>query len=85
MNDSISEFSAWWMDDRQAELRKSCAEGWAYEVWKASRAALQIELPDYADTGIDSGGWPLDSGSHRINKVIGQRRDAIRAAGVKTK
>lgn len=39
------EFEAWWNLPAQSELRKSCARGWAELIWKASRAALRVELP----------------------------------------
>ncbi|MBG3901744.1 hypothetical protein DY963_19440 [Pseudomonas aeruginosa] len=39
------EFEAWWNLPAQSELRKSCASGWAEVIWKASRAALRVELP----------------------------------------
>ena len=41
------EFETWWSQDSQAELRSSCAKGWTEVVWRASRAALVIELPYY--------------------------------------
>lgn len=40
------EFEAWWNLPAQSELRKSCARGWAEVIWKASRAALRVELPE---------------------------------------
>ncbi|MDI4088424.1 hypothetical protein QK428_03665 [Pseudomonas aeruginosa] len=40
------EFEAWWNLPAQSELRKSCTRGWAEVIWKASRAALRVELPD---------------------------------------
>ncbi|RTY75530.1 hypothetical protein [Pseudomonas veronii] len=39
------EFEVWWSQDSQAELRSSCAKGWAGVVWQASREALVIDLP----------------------------------------
>lgn len=56
-----------------------------YPTWQQSRASLVIELPPLANTAVDAGGWPLDSGSHRINKVINQCREAIQSTGVKVK
>lgn len=32
------EFEAFWNAPEQEELRMSCAKGWAFEVWQASRA-----------------------------------------------
>ncbi|WP_079867797.1 hypothetical protein, partial [Pseudomonas aeruginosa] len=46
MPDMREEFEAWWNLPAQSELRKSCARGWAEVIWKASRAALRVELPD---------------------------------------
>ena len=40
------EFEAWWSSPAQWELRKSCARGWAEVIWRASRAALKVELPE---------------------------------------
>lgn len=39
------EFLVWWRDDFQRELRRSCAEGWAFHIWQASRAAIEVDLP----------------------------------------
>ncbi|HBO5832455.1 TPA: hypothetical protein ACL1TL_004270 [Pseudomonas aeruginosa] len=48
MPDMREEFEAWWNLPAQSELRKSCARGWAEVIWKASRAALKVELPERA-------------------------------------
>jgi hypothetical protein len=57
----------------------------AWMGWQASRAAIVIELPKRADTGVDTGGWPIDSGSHRINCVLAQCAMAIGAAGLRVR
>lgn len=57
----------------------------AWKSWQASRASLAVTLPSRADTGLDCGGWPLDSGSHRVNGTIDKCKDAIHAAGIRTK
>ncbi|HBP4991327.1 TPA: hypothetical protein NH527_005809 [Pseudomonas aeruginosa] len=56
------EFEAWWNLPAQSELRKSCARGWAELIWKASRAALRVELPksDYADQ-LDGDAYVMES------------------------
>lgn len=54
-------------------------------AWMASRECLVIELPDFVSAGLNSGGWPIDSGADRINSTIKQCKKAIHAAGVKTK
>lgn len=53
------EFLAWWLDDFQRELRCSCAEGWAFHIWQASRAAIEVELPYAAEFDNPSGAWPV--------------------------
>lgn len=40
------EFQEWWRHREQAELRSSCAMGWAFVIWQASRAAIEVELPE---------------------------------------
>lgn len=72
------EFETWWSQDSQAELRSSCAKGWTEVVWRASRAALVIELPEgftYHGSG-DRTEYVLEAGS-----VV----SAIKAAGLKVK
>ncbi|EOF8194252.1 hypothetical protein ACK2R2_000019 [Yersinia enterocolitica] len=38
-------FEAWWNAPEQAELRNSCAMGWGFRIWKASRESIEVELP----------------------------------------
>lgn len=38
-------FQEWWRHREQTELRSSCAMGWAFLIWQASRAAIVVELP----------------------------------------
>lgn len=45
------EFEVFWNAPEQDELRMSCAKGWAFEVWRASRAALVVDLPKQYDIG----------------------------------
>lgn len=54
-----------------------------WHFWKASRAAVVVELPAYADTGEDLGGWPNDWGADRQNKLIREFWDALRAVGLR--
>lgn len=72
------EFEAWWSQDSQAELRSSCAKGWAGVVWQASRAALVIELPE---------GFTHHSSEDRTEYVFeaGSVVSALEAAGVRVK
>jgi len=43
--DQHEEFSLWWQLPEQEGLRKSCAAGWAFRVWQASREAIDIVMP----------------------------------------
>lgn len=72
------EFEAWWSQDSQAELRSSCAKGWAEVIWKASRAALMIDLPE---------GFTHHGSADRTEYVLeaGSVVSAIQAAGVRVK
>lgn len=29
-------FDQWWLNNAQAELRESCAKGWALKIWEAA-------------------------------------------------
>lgn len=46
MNESRKQFSAWWNHPDQAELRRSCATGWAIKIWNASRGTVDVKLPE---------------------------------------
>lgn len=44
-DDMYSLFSKWWREPEQAELRSSCAEGWGWKIWQASRVAIEVVMP----------------------------------------
>lgn len=71
------EFEAFWLAPEQAELRASCAQGWAFEVWQASRAALVVELPQ----GSEPGDFTHPAMVIEIDEIV----SAIEAAGVRVK
>ena len=65
------EFQAWWLDGNQAALRQSCAMGWGFYIWQASRGSMVIELP---------------AASSLMGRMYGAHAvKAIEAAGVKVK
>lgn len=76
------EFEVWWSQDSQAELRSSCAKGWAGVVWQASREALVIELPEDF-TSVGSPNMRMLVAHHR--EIVGLLVQSIEAAGVKVK
>ena len=45
MEQEQAAFQDFWMDESSAELRKSCARGWAQYIWQA-RASLPVGVPD---------------------------------------
>lgn len=42
----IAAFHEWWRSEANAELRKSCACGWAHYIWDAALDSAAVELPD---------------------------------------
>ena len=69
-----------WMDGRQTYYWASARMMW--DAWKASRAAIEVELPKDCDVQVysESGITILDSGYSRIQLVR-----AIESSGVKVK
>lgn len=53
MDQERAAFEAFWHDESSAELRKSCARGWAQYIWKA-RASLPLGVPDVSGIGRDA-------------------------------
>lgn len=80
--EKMREFKAWWLDDQQAELRRSCAEGWALIIWQASRAAIEVELPESFDSYGPNGSACSDSDTVIF---LDQAIDAIKSTGIKIK
>ncbi|MGP5757716.1 hypothetical protein [Pseudomonas aeruginosa] len=87
------EFEAWWNLPAQSELRKSCARGWAEVIWKASRAALRVELPPTITAeevvehfNIDEEGIDMAAGiAHMVNGAIAACAAFIKQAGIEVK
>lgn len=82
MPDMREEFEAWWNLPAQSELRKSCARGWAEVIWKASRAALRVELPEKMEPTRNIYG-NLIIGSY--NAVLDAVKEALQQAGIEVK
>ena len=66
--------------DRNGDSYLSTGPKYAWRAWKASRACLVIELPEKSLITDPSDMFNIGS-----NGVINKCRDAIHAAGVKTK
>lgn len=72
---SQSDFEAWWNAPEQAELRNSCAIGWGFRIWTASRESIEVELPtqdEYDD--------PLSA-----YNAISDCKKILRTAGIRIK
>lgn len=74
---SRKEFEAWWNAPEQAELRNSCAMGWGFRIWKASRESIEVELPEYqAEDYYQNAGY---------NAAIDDCSSILRTAGIRIK
>ncbi|AEK21654.1 hypothetical protein GY15_16745 [Delftia sp. 670] len=75
MNNKLrEEFNRWWAREEQEELRKSCAKGWAEYIWRSSREALKVELPNPEYFGdYWSGDWAYN---------VEDTRDALLQSGI---
>ncbi|HCG0203429.1 hypothetical protein ABL987_08310 [Pseudomonas aeruginosa] len=82
MPDMREEFEAWWNLPAQSELRKSCARGWAEVIWKASRAALRVELP--TQQGTNRSEW-LQTWNNGYNECHQRVKEALQQAGIEVK
>ncbi|MDH0335141.1 hypothetical protein [Metapseudomonas otitidis] len=60
----------WWRSEANAELRKSCACGWAHYIWDAALDSAVVELPVRAECG---------------GEALDLCRDAIERAGLRVK
>ncbi|MFK1308562.1 hypothetical protein ACIUYH_15595 [Pseudomonas aeruginosa] len=81
------EFEAWWNLPAQSELRKSCARGWAEVIWKASRAALRVEMPSEKEES--NANYRFSEYSHSraqgFNDCLELVREALQQAGIEVK
>lgn len=75
-----AEFEAFWGAPDQAELRASCAQGWAFEVWQAYRASMEVKLPTLPPPGVTS-----YAARKAACDMHARFRLAITAAGVRVK
>ncbi|HCF9228076.1 TPA: hypothetical protein NI636_006513 [Pseudomonas aeruginosa] len=90
MPDMREEFEAWWNLPAQSELRKSCARGWAEVIWKASRAALRVELPPSVTIEEVAEHLGMDDVdvvdiAHMVNGAIAACAAFIKQAGIEVK
>lgn len=76
--ESLEAFKKWWNEPEQAELRISCAEGWGFRTWVASRESLVVEIASHTEFEIEhmispekegySLGW-IDGRNYAVRQV----------------
>lgn len=83
---AFEKFREWWFAEEQDELRLNLAEGWGFRVWLASRAAIEIELPELQvipeeESDIpDFSDWPMG-----FNEGVKSSIKAITSHGIRIK
>lgn len=72
------DFNNWYEHPERAELRMSCAKGWANIIWQSSRNNVEVDLPI---------GFTYHGSSNQTEYVFeaGAVVSAIEATGVKVK
>ncbi|MFT2798826.1 hypothetical protein [Serratia sp. N21D137] len=88
--ESREAFKKWWNEPEQAELRLSCAEGWGFRIWTASRESIDLPIsiepsdtPSSVIYQIGGSGFGIDE-SISEGYSIGYN-SAIRAIGIRIK
>ncbi|WP_158784753.1 hypothetical protein [Pantoea sp. BAV 3049] len=84
MDKIYEEFASWWSAPEQEELRKSCAQGWGWKIWKASRAALVVKLPPKRSDANRQGNF-VPAACEAYDEAIDDCADALREAGISVK
>ncbi|AYX14004.1 hypothetical protein GBL98_21085 [Yersinia pseudotuberculosis] len=67
---SQSDFEAWWNAPEQAELRNSCAMGWGFRIWKASRESIENKAPPKIENHMSQPIAVLDISSRTKNAIL---------------
>lgn len=80
--DTKAAFEKWWDDSDRDELRMSCSMGWAYFIWCASRAAIEIELPEEMQEVV---GRDVIHGRVMANDMLHDCQKAITSHGIRIK
>lgn len=80
--DTKAAFEKWWVDSDRDELRMSCSMGWAYFIWHASRAAIEIELPEIGKYYAGKAGYSRIYDIHGFER---DSKDAITSHGIRIK
>lgn len=89
----IAAFHEWWRSEGNAELRKSCACGWAHYIWDAALDSAVVELPSSVDAEWAARLFEIDEEDSGMaigiascaNGAISACRDAIERAGLRVK
>ncbi|SFN77837.1 hypothetical protein SAMN05216516_12111 [Izhakiella capsodis] len=84
MIDQQTEFEEWWSLPEHEELRKSCAQGWGWQIWQASRAAVIVDIPSKIGEWNTVNGYVLPE-AESYDEAIDDCAYAIREAGISVK
>lgn len=77
---AFEKFREWWFAPEQMEIRLNVAEGWGFKIWLASRAAIEIELPEEFHSESWLGNGCCDD---YANTKIAECRKAITSHGIR--
>ncbi|EEP9145301.1 hypothetical protein HBD75_003977 [Salmonella enterica] len=65
MNESYQQFEDWWSKDKSPFTEDDELKEFARVIWQASRAAIEIELPDPNDDSLLST-WQYRDATHNV-------------------
>ncbi|HCX5322103.1 TPA: hypothetical protein OZU59_002007 [Escherichia coli] len=85
MNDSYRQFENWWSKDKSQFTGDDELKEFAWVIWQASRAAIEITAPKFIDSREAlAKGFTVDY-SNGFGDAMDAYEENIRAVGVKVK
>lgn len=85
MNDSYRQFEEWWSKYKSPFTEDDGLKEFAWVIWQASRAAIEITAPKFIDSREAlAKGFAVDY-SNGFGDAMDAYEENIRAAGVKVK
>ncbi|EEA3738429.1 hypothetical protein J5047_003727 [Salmonella enterica] len=65
MNESYRQFEDWWSKEKSQFTDDDELKNFSWVIWRASRAAIEIELPDPNDDSLLST-WQYRDATHNV-------------------
>ncbi|EJB9161162.1 hypothetical protein OD218_001774 [Salmonella enterica] len=65
MNESYRQFEDWWSKEKSQFTDDDELKNFSWVIWQASRAAIEIELPDPNDDSLLST-WQYRDATHNV-------------------